>query len=109
MTAARKPRAPRARAARAGKASAAAPAEAAANAPRGGVLVTGFEPFGGEDVNPSWEICRALPSAIGTARIHTLRVPTVFRAAIEVTAAALHLLRWHRRCGPTLSAPPWRA
>ena len=54
-----------------------------------GVLVTGFEPFGGEDVNPSWEICRALPAAIGRAPIETLLVPTEFRRAIEVTAAAI--------------------
>jgi pyroglutamyl-peptidase len=26
----------------------------------GGVLVTGFEPFGGDDLNPSWDIARAL-------------------------------------------------
>ena len=24
------------------------------------ILVTGFEPFGGEAVNPSWEVARAL-------------------------------------------------
>ena len=58
-------------------------------APAGGVLVTGFEPFGGEDVNPSWEICAGLPAAIGHARIATLRVPTEFRRAIEVVAAAI--------------------
>lgn len=55
----------------------------------GGVLVTGFEPFGGEDVNPSWEICRLLPAAIGRSTIATLLVPTEFRRAIEVTAAAI--------------------
>ncbi len=55
----------------------------------GGVLVTGFEPFGGEDVNPSWEICALLPAAIGHARLTVLRVPTEFRRAIEVTAAAI--------------------
>jgi len=64
---------------------------AAARSPAGHrpVLVTGFEPFGGEDTNPSWEICRALPGAIGHSRIHTLRVPTEFRRAIEVVAAAI--------------------
>jgi pyroglutamyl-peptidase len=56
------------------------------------VLVTGFEPFGGEDVNPSWEICRALPGAIGRARIETLRVPTVFRTSIEAVAEAIERL-----------------
>ena len=53
------------------------------------VLVTGFEPFGGEDVNPSWEICKALPAAIGRAPIETLLVPTEFRSAIEVVANAI--------------------
>ncbi|HEX4943527.1 MAG TPA: hypothetical protein VFV55_04185, partial [Usitatibacteraceae bacterium] len=59
---------------------------------RGAVLVTGFEPFGGEDINPSWEICKALPAAIAHARIDTLRVPTEFRRAIEVVAAAIEQL-----------------
>lgn len=53
------------------------------------VLVTGFEPFGGEDTNPSWEVCRALPAAIGRAPLETLLVPTQFRLAIEETAAAI--------------------
>ena len=60
-----------------------------AAAPPGGVLVTGFEPFGGEDVNPSWEICGRLPAAIGRARVRTLRVPTRFRRAIEVVTGAI--------------------
>jgi len=56
------------------------------------VLVTGFEPFGGEDVNPSWEICRQLPAAIGRARIERLRVPTQFRRAIQAVAAEIERL-----------------
>lgn len=71
--------------ARARKAAAAAvPA-----APAGAVLVTGFEPFGGEAVNPSWGICESLAAAIGHARLHTRLVPTEFRRAIEVVAAAI--------------------
>ena len=27
-----------------------------------GVLITGFEPFGGETVNPSWEVVKQLDS-----------------------------------------------
>ncbi len=53
------------------------------------VLVTGFEPFGGEDVNPSWEICQALPATIAHAPVVRLRVPTEFRRAIEVVAEAI--------------------
>jgi pyroglutamyl-peptidase len=29
-----------------------------------GVLITGFEPFGGEAVNPSWEVVKQLDGAI---------------------------------------------
>ena len=28
------------------------------------ILVTGFEPFGGEQTNPSWEVVNALPRVI---------------------------------------------
>jgi pyroglutamyl-peptidase len=61
-------------------------------APAGIILVTGFEPFGGEDINPSWEICRDLPEAIGTTRIHVLQVPCEFRTAIEVVAEVIERL-----------------
>ena len=33
------------------------------------ILVTGFTPFGGETVNPSWEAVRRLPDCIGDARL----------------------------------------
>jgi pyrrolidone-carboxylate peptidase len=29
-----------------------------------GVLITGFEPFGGEAVNPSWEVVKQLDGAM---------------------------------------------
>ncbi|PWB63063.1 MAG: pyroglutamyl-peptidase I [Betaproteobacteria bacterium] len=76
------------------KAAGAAPARAQPG--RRPVLVTGFEPFGGEDINPSWEICRALPAAIGRSPLETLLVPTQFRRAIEVVAEAIE------RTDPTL-------
>ena len=53
------------------------------------VLVTGFDPFGGETSNPSWEICTRLPKEIAGARIETLRVPCVFGRAIEAAAEAI--------------------
>ena len=53
------------------------------------ILVTGFEPFGGEATNPSWEICERLPREIAGARIETCLVPCVFRRAIEVAADAI--------------------
>jgi pyroglutamyl-peptidase len=57
------------------------------------VLVTGFEPFGGERTNPSWEVCTRLPRAIAGLRVETRRVPCEFRRAIEVAAAAIEGLR----------------
>jgi pyroglutamyl-peptidase len=50
------------------------------------VLVTGFEPFGGERINPSWEIAKALPSTIGSHHVVTQRVPTAFGDAIAALA-----------------------
>ena len=53
------------------------------------VLVTGFDPFGGESLNPSWEICTRLPRAIAGMRVEILRVPCEFRRSIEVAAEAI--------------------
>ena len=53
------------------------------------VLVTGFDPFGGERLNPSWEICQRLPREIAGLRVETCRVPCEFRRAIEVVAEAI--------------------
>ena len=53
------------------------------------VLVTGFEPFGGEKTNPSWEICNRLPREIAGLRVEICRVPCEFRRSIEVVTAAI--------------------
>src|SRR4051794_17680927 len=53
------------------------------------ILVTGFEPFGGERVNPSWDICERLPKSIAGLRVETCRVPCEFGRAIETVCAAI--------------------
>jgi pyroglutamyl-peptidase len=53
------------------------------------VLVMGFEPFGGEKTNPSWDVCRQLPDEIAGLRVERLRVPCEFRRSIEVAAEAI--------------------
>jgi pyroglutamyl-peptidase len=53
------------------------------------VLVTGFDCFGGETLNPSWEICKRLPREIAGLRVETCLVPCEFRSAIEVIAEAI--------------------
>lgn len=42
------------------------------------VLVTGFDPFGGEAVNPAFEAMKLLPDEIAGAEIIKLEIPTVF-------------------------------
>ena len=54
------------------------------------VLLTGFEPFGGETVNPSWEAVRTLRSRrIAGHRIEVARLPTAFGDALTALGAAL--------------------
>ncbi|MGN0746076.1 MAG: pyroglutamyl-peptidase I [Aristaeellaceae bacterium] len=42
------------------------------------ILMTGFEPFGGDSTNPSWEAVSLLPDCMGNSRICKLRLPVVF-------------------------------
>ena len=48
------------------------------------LLLTGFEPFGGESVNPSWEVARALDAAPPTdVELTALRLPVRGRVSFE--------------------------
>ncbi len=53
------------------------------------VLLTGFEPFGGETINPSWEVVRLLAEEkIEGVRVSKRKLPTVFgRAGAEIIKA----------------------
>lgn len=42
------------------------------------VLITGFDPFGGESINPALEAVMALPNQIGDTEVIKLEIPTVF-------------------------------
>ena len=53
------------------------------------ILVTGFTPFGGETVNPSWEAVRRLPDCIGDARLFKREIPTEFAASADALCAAM--------------------
>jgi pyroglutamyl-peptidase len=52
-------------------------------------LVTGFEPFGGDRVNPSFEALRRLPKRIGVLDIATRALPVVYGAALPALRAAI--------------------
>lgn len=47
------------------------------------LLITGFDPFGGETVNPAWEAVRLLDDTIGEYKLTKLEIPTVFGSAAE--------------------------
>jgi pyroglutamyl-peptidase len=52
-------------------------------------LVTGFEPFGGDRVNPSFEALRRLSSRLGVLDITTQVLPVVYGAALPVLRQAI--------------------
>ena len=45
------------------------------------LLITGFDPFDGASVNPSWEAVKLLPDTIGEYELCKLQIPTVFGLA----------------------------
>ena len=53
------------------------------------LLVTGFDPFGGESVNPAYEAVKLLPDTIEGAKIVKLEIPTVFEKSIQVVKEAV--------------------
>ena len=54
------------------------------------ILVTGFDPFDGETVNPSYEAVKLLPDTIAGAQIIKLQVPTRFALSGTVLEAAVN-------------------
>ena len=57
------------------------------------ILATGFTPFGGEQINPSWEAVKRLPERVGEAVLLKREIPTEFDAACAALRAAMDALR----------------
>jgi pyroglutamyl-peptidase len=53
------------------------------------ILVTGFNPFDGEPINPSWEAVRRLPDTVERAEIIKVQIPTSFGRSADVVRAAI--------------------
>lgn len=63
-------------------------------APPRTLLLTGFEPFDGEAINPSWEVARALDGqAIAGWRVAAVQLPCVFGRSRAVLDEAITRLR----------------
>lgn len=55
------------------------------------VLVTGFDPFGGEKLNPALEAIKSLPAQIQGAEVRWLEVPTVFYKSAKILEEEIRL------------------
>ncbi len=53
------------------------------------ILVTGFDPFGGEKVNPAIEAVKRLPDTIAGAEVIKLEIPTVVYKSLDKIDAAI--------------------
>lgn len=47
------------------------------------ILITGFDPFGGESINPALEAVKKLPNTILGQEVIKIEIPTVFRKSLE--------------------------
>ncbi|MCJ7690347.1 MAG: pyroglutamyl-peptidase I, partial [Clostridiaceae bacterium] len=46
------------------------------------ILMTGFDPFGGDKINPSFEAVKGLEDVIAGVEVVKLEIPTVFNKSI---------------------------
>ena len=53
------------------------------------ILVTGFDPFGSDKINPAIEAVKKLPDTIKGAKIIKLEIPTVFNKSAQVVHQAI--------------------
>lgn len=53
------------------------------------VLITGFDPFGGESINPALEAVKKLPEEIHGVKIVKIEIPTVFKKSVEKLVEAI--------------------
>lgn len=60
------------------------------------LLITGFDPFGGEAINPAWEAVNTLPEQVGEYMLCKLQIPTVFGLAAE------KILTFAEECNPNV-------
>ena len=57
------------------------------------ILLTGFEPFGGAETNPSWEAVSQVSDRIGGHIVHRLRLPVEYGRAASLLREEIARLR----------------
>jgi pyroglutamyl-peptidase len=57
------------------------------------ILLTGFEPFAGESINPSWQVAQVFDQQrFGSWQVHALELPCVFQESLQVIDRAIRAL-----------------
>ena len=56
------------------------------------ILLTGFDPFAGENINPALEAVRLIPECINDVIIRKITVPTVFEKSILIVREAIRAI-----------------
>lgn len=57
------------------------------------ILLTGFEPFGGDEANPSWEAVCLVPDMLCGHDVHRLRLPVEYGRAASILQEEIARLR----------------
>ncbi len=57
------------------------------------VLITGFDPFGGEKINPAWEAVNALPNEVDGVEVIKVQIPTVFKKSAQKLFKAIESVK----------------
>lgn len=53
------------------------------------IIVTGFDPFGGETVNPAYEAVKLLPDRIGDKELIKIEIPTAYQGGVKALEEAI--------------------
>ena len=65
------------------------------------ILLTGFDPFGGEIVNPAWEAVKLVKAPAG-AELIRLEVPTLFGRSIRTVMESVRPVSYTHLTLPTI-------
>lgn len=57
------------------------------------IVVTGFDPFGGETVNPAYEAVKLLPDLVGDKELIKIKIPTAYRGGVKALEEAIERYR----------------
>ena len=57
------------------------------------IVVTGFDPFGGETVNPAYEAVKLLPDRVGDKELIKIKIPTAYRGGVKALEEAIERYR----------------